>query len=80
MQDIKTFPKMLKRNILCNIIRKKVKLIYSGNGCPEGQLDIDSTIIGAVVRVNDDTFCFEFKNVKDPVELTIEDVDGFELL
>ena len=78
MQDTKTFPTMLKHNILCNIIRRNVKLIYSGEGCSEEEIDRNNIIKGKVICVKNDTFDFEFENGTTKT-LTIKNFDGFEL-
>ena len=77
MQNLKDLPLMSKHNTLCDIIRSNVTMIYSGEGCPEGQIDNDNRIKGKVIYVGINTFDFVFES-GDQATLTIENFDGLE--
>lgn len=84
MQNIKDFTRIAKYTTLCNLLRKQIVMIYSGEDLPNGVV-APAIIKGTITKVNEDrkTFRFDFENPKSSDEtnvlLQIDEVEAFEV-
>lgn len=77
MQDLKALSHLSKKNILCDLIEKNVRITYDDVDLPNGKIG-PQTLIGKIVSVGILKFTFEFDNER--ILLSIDGVIEFDTI
>jgi len=79
MQNLEEFSQQKKKNVLSNLLRKRVEIVYDESDLPNGTIG-PKNMTGIITFVGTNKFTFKCEDTEKEIDLSINGVTEFDIL